>query len=99
MPEYTESVSFDLKICRDEITQIAKIFVISEARGHDAIPSILYVRTAGTLIISFYNVYRNFVRSSQFLMKMEGRKRYSIFQEMFADKSQKLSLNKFVKHW
>ena len=38
MPEYTESGSFDLKICRDDISQIAKKFVLSKARSPDAIP-------------------------------------------------------------
>ena len=66
MPEYTESGSFDLKICRDAISQIAKKILISKARGLDALPSLLYllyVRTANTLIHSLYNVYRNTVRT------------------------------------
>ena len=35
MPEYTESRSFDLKICRDEISQIARKLVISIEQGPD----------------------------------------------------------------
>ena len=39
MPEYPELGSFDMKNCRDEISQIAK--KLSKARGPDAIPPLL----------------------------------------------------------
>ena len=64
MSEYIESGSFDLKICKDEIRQFAKILLTSNARRPDAIPHILYARMAGTLIHSLYYVYRNIVRIS-----------------------------------
>ena len=46
----------------------------SKARGTDAIPPVLYVRTAGTLFLSLYNVYRNIVRTSQFPFKWNEAK-------------------------
>ena len=89
MSEYIESSSFDLKICKDEIRQFAKKLVTSNARGLDAIPHMLYVRTAGTLFHSHYNVYRNIVRTS---CQMEGSKSGSSIEGRF-DKGRQKSIN------
>ena len=82
MREYTESASVDLKICRDGLSRIAKKLVKYKARGIDAIPPILYVRTAGTLTHSpLYNVYRNNVRTSQFPLKWKEAKVIPVFKK------------------
>ena len=81
MPDYTELGSFDLKLCRDELSQSAKNLVISKARGHDAMPSILYVRSADTLIHPLYNVYRNLVRTFIFPLKWEEAEVIPVFKK------------------
>ena len=81
MPEYTESEPFDLKICRDEISQIAKMLVISKARGLDAILPILYNRKADTLILSLYIVYRNIVRIFPFPLNWKEVKMIPVFKQ------------------
>ena len=82
MREYTESASVDLKICRDGLSRIAKKLVKYKARGIDAIPPILYVRTAGTHTHSpLYNVYRNNVRTSQFPLKWKEAKVIPVFKK------------------
>ena len=55
MPKYTESGSFDLEICRDEINQIAVKLV-----GHDAIP--LYGMLGRQIHL--------FIRSTTFILKL-----------------------------